>query len=90
MIGEFVIVRCRDAGVHMGTLVSVQGRMVNLENARRLWSWEGDRNTLNEIALGGIEKGRISETVEKICLLEACEIIPVAEGAKGKLEPQWD
>ena len=90
LIGQMVIVRCRDAGVHIGDLVAVQGRMVDLKNARRLWSWNSDRNTLNEISLNGVVAGRISETVDKICLLEACEIIPVAENAKGKLEPRWD
>ena len=39
-IGKFVVVRCRDAGVHAGTLVSRSNRQCELTGARRLWHWK--------------------------------------------------
>lgn len=80
MIDQTVIVRCRDAGVHFGTLVMYQNRMVQLKDARRIWRWEG-ANTLNEVSQNGITGGNISEPVPEIVLLDACEIIPVTEQA---------
>lgn len=75
MIGEFCIVRCRDAGVHMGYVREIAGRAVRLRESRRLWSWL-ERFTLNEVAISGCgEESRISAPVEDILLLEACEVI---------------
>ena len=85
MIGEIVIVRCRDAGVHFGRLMMYQNRMVQLSGARRIWRWEG-ANTLNEVSQTGITGGRVSEPVPKIVLLDACEIIPASDAAIAKLE----
>ena len=39
LIGQKVIVRATAAGVHYGTLVSLDGDTVTLSNARRLWFW---------------------------------------------------
>ena len=76
-----VIVRTYSAGVHIGTLQSREGQQVTLTNARRLWSWSG-AFTLNAVATKGIRRkdSRISVAVPSIVLLEAIEIIPVAEG----------
>jgi hypothetical protein len=40
MIGKYVIVRCRDAGVHSGILESHNGRECVLTESRRLWYWK--------------------------------------------------
>ena len=37
MIGAYVIVRCKDAGVHAGRLAAYNGREALLDEARRLW-----------------------------------------------------
>ena len=37
LIGEYVLIRCRDAGVHAGILVDWEGREVQLKESRRLW-----------------------------------------------------
>ncbi len=75
-IGQFVIVRCRDAGVHTGILREQTGRACVLTDARRLWQWSG-AFTLNEAAVKGVaETSRISEPVPYILLLEASEVIP--------------
>lgn len=87
-----VVVRARDAGVHFGTLLSQDGRAVSLGNARRIWRWRG-ANTLNEVATKGVESGtgrggftRVSEPVEQIDLLEACEIITATDEAAASIE----
>ena len=90
MIDTFVIVRCRDAGVHCGILRAVAGRCVELADARRLWFWRG-ANTLHEVAISGCAKNsRISEPVASILLLEACEVIPcTAKAEKNLRESRW-
>ena len=77
IIGEFCIVRCRDAGVHMGTVEAQSDRSCLLRDARRLWRWT-ERFTLNEVANHGAgEESRISEPVDTVLLVEICEVIPV-------------
>ncbi len=87
MIGEFVLVRCRDAGVHCGILEEWgQGQVVVLIDARRLWRWRG-ANTLHEIATEGPsdEYTRISQPVPRIALIDAIEVIPCGEKATKNL-----
>ncbi len=87
MIGSFVVIRTYSAGVHMGTLVSLENKTVVLKDARRLWRWKG-ANTLNEVSQKGVclEYSRISEPVPEIILTEAIEIISASEEAKKNLE----
>lgn len=85
MIGRFVIIRTRSAGVHTGFLLEWSGTAVQLGEARRIWSWAG-AFTLNEIALRGCaEESRISEAVPLIALTEAIEIIPCTPEAQDNL-----
>ena len=79
--GPEVIVRTVSAGVHIGTIISREGKEVKLSNARRLWSWSG-AFTLNAVATKGVSRtnSRISAIVSEITLMEAIEIIPVTEG----------
>jgi len=79
-----VIVRCLNAGVHVGTLVKRDAVNTVLKNANRLWRWRG-ANSLSEVAMSGVirnEYTRISVEVPEITLTtsDTCEIIPVAEG----------
>jgi hypothetical protein len=86
MIGNYVIVRTYSAGVHAGTLVSFEGKQVELKDARRIWYWKG-ANTLHEIALAGVSTGsKISKPVPSIVLTEAIEIIPASHAAEQSLE----
>lgn len=85
LIGQFVIVRCRDAGVHAGFLVDYEGRSVTLANARRLWRFKCVRGiNLSDVAAEGLrhDQSRISAEVPAIILPEACEIIPTSDTAK--------
>ena len=78
-----VLVRCRNAGVHVGTLKSRDAETVVLENANRIWKWAG-AFTLSEVATKGIDRdnSRIACAVPSVTLttLDVCEVIPVSKG----------
>ena len=87
-IGSYVIVRCRDAGVHCGELVSYQGRECILKNARRLNRWYAAKKsfTLSGIANNGVTgDSELSEAVKEIVLTEDCEIILCSETSEKNL-----
>ena len=86
MIGKQCLIRTYSAGVHFGTLLAQKKREVTLGTARRIWLWKG-ANTLNEIAVSGINKdgSRVSVPVEIIVLTEAVEIIPMTDKAVSNL-----
>lgn len=85
MIGEFVLVRTRSAGVHCGTLGESHGTAVLLADARRVWSWTG-AFSLHEMSVRGCsEQSRISAPVRRIVLTEAIEVIPCEEAARLNL-----
>lgn len=78
---NFVIARCRNAGVHAGTLVSRENGVVKLANSRRLWRW-WSKFTLSELAVHGIldsqaDKQKYSCVTPELDLTESdvCEII---------------
>ena len=79
-----VIVRCRNAGVHVGTLASRNETDTVLKNANRIWRWRG-AFTLSEVSQKGVnrkEYTRIACEVPEVILTtsDVCEIIPVADG----------
>lgn len=91
MIGKYVIVRCRDAGVHAGILESTDGRACTLTDARRLWYWKvnGSGDFLNAIALAGVHKdSKLSAPVDRISLTENCEIIQCSDEAERVIRAQ--
>lgn len=91
MIGRYVIVRCRDAGVHAGVLKSTDGRACVLTEARRLWYWKvnGSGDFLNAIALAGVHKdSKLSAPVEIMALTENCEIIACSAEAEKSIRGQ--
>ena len=85
-----VVVRTYSAGVHFGTLVSRDGKEVQLKDARRLWSWKG-AFTLNEVATKGVAEGsRVSAVAPGVVLTEAIEIIDCTpEGAANLESASW-
>ena len=90
----FVIIRTRDAGVQMGYLAHFYqgtGEAEMLE-VRRLWSWSGGRNTLNEIATEGVTSGRISKPVRYNVICDVAEIIEVTDEAviQSLRTSRWD
>lgn len=78
MIGKYVIVRCRDAGVHAGVLASHEGREAVLTEGRRLWYWKpaDGQKFLSGVAVAGLDKAsKVGMAVPRIHLTEDCEII---------------
>ncbi len=86
-IGQYCIIRSRDAGVHAGTVAGVNGASVHLVNARRIWKWAG-AFTLSEVSQDGIDQSnsRIAKLVPSIEIIGACEIIPCSANAKTQIE----
>jgi hypothetical protein len=86
-IGKYVICRCSAAGVHAGTLASVDGDAVILSDSRRLWSWTAVEGVaLSGVAQHGIKAGKIDSVNPEIYLLGMCEIIPCSTVAKESIE----
>jgi len=87
LIGKYVIVRCKDAGVHAGILKYYSGRECMLEEARRLWYWKPSNNGafLNGVALYGLDPiSKVGEPVT-ILLTEDCEIILCTQEAEASI-----
>lgn len=83
---NFVVVRTRSAGVHVGYVDTIEGQRVRLLDARRVWRWRG-ANTLHELSKTGCDDtySRISEPVQVIDLLDALEVIPCESAAAANL-----
>lgn len=84
-IGEKVIIRTESAGVHYGKLNYVDGSIVRLKNARRIWRWDG-AFTLNEIAVAGLKKSdncKFSNYVSDIELDRIEIILAESDGIKS-------
>lgn len=91
MVGKYVIVRCRDAGVHAGILESTDGRACVLTESRRLWYWKvkGSGDFLNAIALAGVHNdSKLSAPIERIALTENCEILQCSSEAESVIRAQ--
>ena len=87
MINKFVIVRCSDAGVHAGVLVSYDGRSCVLEESRRLWYWKVANNgfNLSGVATEGLDDESKVGAPVRIHLTENCEIIECTEKAEQSI-----
>ena len=95
--GDFVIVRCRNAGVHAGTLVSRDADTLVLANSRRLWRW-WSKFSLSGLAMEGPLVSRMSEQ-RYACVLplltlttsDVCEVIPCTPAARAAIMavPEW-
>jgi len=88
MIGQKVIVRTYSAGVFYGELTKKEGKEVELKNARRIWYWDGAAS-LSELAMSGTSKPencKFPESVSKVLLTEAIEILETTEKAQKSIE----
>lgn len=88
LVGKHVIVRSHDSGVHAGVLECINGRHVSLTDARRLWYWKAAKeHTLSAVALHGLGSGsKIASAVERIEILDACEVTPTTGTAQDSIE----
>lgn len=77
LVGTYVIVRCRDAGVHAGILLGHEGREATLAESRRLWYWKAKApgKYLSGVAVYGLDgSSKLGEPIT-VHLTETCEII---------------
>jgi len=88
--GDYVIVRCRNAGVHAGYLRYRKDGVLKLINSRRLWRW-WSKFSLSGLAMCGVLESKKNE-VKFACLLpeldltcsDVCEVIYCTKEARGK------
>jgi hypothetical protein len=90
---QYVIVRTYSAGVFAGYLKSRAGKEVVLNNARRLWYWDGAAS-LSQLAMEGTkapENCKFPIDVDEVLLTEAIEILTVTPSAKKSIAevPVW-
>ena len=88
LVGKYVIVRCRDAGVHAGVLVAHEGREATLKDSRRLWYWKpaAGKKFLSGVAIAGLDKtSKIGATLPLLHLTETCELILCTEAATASI-----
>ena len=90
--GDYVIVRCRNAGVHAGYLKSRDANILKLENSRRLYRW-WSKFSLSGLATCGVLESKKSE-VMFACVLpkieltasDVCEVIHCTEEARKSIQ----
>lgn len=90
---KYVIVRTYSAGVFAGYLESRSGQEVVLNNARRLWYWDGAAS-LSQLAMEGVKNPQNCKfpcEVDRVELLQAIEILDVTEAARLNIAdvPVW-
>lgn len=86
MIGRYVIVRCKDAGVHAGVLEATYGREAVLKESRRLWYWKSAKGSfLSGVARDGLDPASKVGGPIDIHLTETCEIIKVSPDAEASI-----
>ncbi len=88
MLGQRCLVRTYSAGVHIGDVAWINPENAmecKLENALRLWKWEGGGLSLSAVANNGIKGGRLNATGE-VMLTNAIEYIPTTKEAEKTYE----
>ena len=93
LIGQYVIVRTYSAGVFAGILKNKEGKEVILQDARRIWRWEG-ASSLSQLAQSGTSNPsecKFPEEVSLVILTEVIEILKVTDDAKKIISqvPVW-
>jgi hypothetical protein len=86
-VGKYVIARCYAAGVHAGTVVSVDGENVLLKDSRRLWSWKAkDGVALSGVAQTGVQaSSKIDVVNPELYLTGVCELIVTSAVGKESI-----
>lgn len=83
-VGKYVLVRTYSAGVHFGKLVQRSGKELVLDDARRIWSWDG-AFTLSKVATDGVGSGKLSTAIDGFIATEVIEVMPLSDKAKANL-----
>lgn len=93
MLNNWVIIRSVSAGCFFGILSQIDGNWAVLEDARRLWHWEGAAS-LSQLAVEGTkspEHCKFTLPVAKILVADVCEIISCTKAAVKSIQevPIW-
>jgi len=90
MSKKYFIVRGRDSGVFFARDYEQTGTEVKMGWSRMIHQWAGAA-ALSQVAVDGIESGRVCVIVEGRIVLDACEIIPCTGEAATNLlaQPEW-
>ncbi len=85
---KYVIARTESAGVFAGYLKKRTGKEVILQDARRLWYWDGAA-TLSQLAQEGTKKPNKCKfpcPIDEVLLLETIELILCTDSAKESIK----
>jgi len=88
-IGKRCIVRTYASGVFCGTVVAHDGRMVELHDCRRMWSWKAaDGISLSAVAVSGVDpkNSRFPVATPAQTVLDALEIIPASAASLASID----
>ena len=90
---KYVIARTYSAVVFAGYLKSRKGMEVTLQDARRLWQWQGAA-TLSNLATEGTKKPtqcKFPAPVDEVLLTQCIELLPVTKKAQATIAavPEW-
>ena len=88
-IGKRCIIRAYASGVFCAEVVAQDGRMVELKNSRRLWSWKAAEGiSLSAVATVGVDQSnsRFPQNVPEMTVLDALEIIPASDVALATID----
>lgn len=88
-IGKRCIIRTFASGVFFGEVTAQDGRMVEIKNSRRLWSWNAKESiSLSAVATHGVKgaSNRFAPVVETMTVLDALEIIPATTEAAASID----
>lgn len=88
-IGVRCIVRGYASGVFCGVITKQEGRMVEIKDCRRLWSWKASESiSLSAVATVGVDvqKSRFPQTVPTMTVMDALEIIPALPDALASID----
>lgn len=86
--GDYYIVRTYSAGVFAGWIKSRNGQEVVMQNARRIWYWDGAAS-LSQLAMHGTSKPENCKfpcEVAEIILTQVIEIIPCTAKAQKSIQ----
>ena len=85
---KYVIVRTYSAGVFAGHLKKCDGKETILNDARRIWYWEGAAS-LSQLAMEGTskpDKCKFPQPVDEVILTETIEILPCTKEAEESIK----
>jgi hypothetical protein len=85
---KYVIARTYSAGVFAGHLKSRVGKEVVLQDARRIWYWDGAAS-LSQLAMEGTKKPESCKfpcAVDEVVLTEVVELLPCTKKAEESIK----